>query len=54
MREQKKSGAGATAGIVIIVVLMIAGGLYFWGARLNAQKTPSELPLIPNDSSAQL
>ena len=50
---QKKGGVGATVGIIIIVVLMLIGGLYFWGARLNAEKDQQQLPLIPDDSSAQ-
>jgi hypothetical protein len=50
---KKRSGAGATVGIVIIVVLMLFGGLYFWGAHLNAQKTQDQLPLIPADNSQQ-
>lgn len=39
-------------GIVIIVLLMIVGALYFWGARLNQQNAEDQLPLIPADSPA--
>lgn len=53
MPERKKSGMGATVGIVIIVILMLFGALYFWGAHLNAQKAQQQLPLIPPDNSAQ-
>jgi len=44
----RKSGAGAFVGIIIIIVLMAVGGLYFWGARLNQQQNPP--PYIPTDS----
>jgi hypothetical protein len=50
--QKKKGGMGATVGIVIIVILLMFGGLYFWGARLN-QGAPQQLPLIPGDSAAQ-
>jgi hypothetical protein len=50
--QKKKGGMGATVGIVIIAILLIFGGLYFWGARLN-QEAPQQLPLIPGDSTAQ-
>lgn len=36
-------------GIVIILVLMIFGALYFWGASMNREQ--QELPFIPGDGS---
>jgi len=53
MPQQQKGGTGATVGIIIIVVLMLFGGLYFWGAHLNGQNAPQQLPLIPAESSSQ-
>jgi hypothetical protein len=50
--QKKKGGMGATVGIVIIVILLIFGGLYFWGERLN-QGEPQQLPLIPGDTTTQ-
>jgi hypothetical protein len=35
-RHGSRPGIGAIVGIVIIVVLLIFGALYFWGAHLNA------------------
>ena len=36
--EPRSSGdIGPVIGIVIIIVLLIFGGLYFWGAQLNRQ-----------------
>ncbi|OGG52748.1 hypothetical protein A3C20_03120 [Candidatus Kaiserbacteria bacterium RIFCSPHIGHO2_02_FULL_55_25] len=46
---KKKGGVGATAGIVIIVILMLFGALYFWGAYLNSKNQDQQLPLIPGD-----
>jgi hypothetical protein len=44
----KKSGSvGPIIGSLIILVLLVAGALYFWGAHLNSQNAKSQLPLIP-------
>jgi hypothetical protein len=53
MPKPPKSGAGPTVGIVIIIILFIIGGLYFWGARLNQQDN-NPLPLIPGDATSTL
>lgn len=45
----KRSGVGPVVGIVIILILLLFGGLYFWGARLNRQQ--EQLPFIPGDST---
>jgi len=47
----RKSGAGAWIGIIIIVILLGFGALYFWGAYLNRQNSVDQLPFIPGDSS---
>ena len=39
------TGVGPIIGAAIIVVLFVFGGLYFWGAHLNAQEK-APLPLI--------
>lgn len=47
-----KQGAGPIVGIVIIVVLLAIGALYFWGAHLNTQANRyNNLPFIPGDST---
>jgi hypothetical protein len=46
----QKSSAGPVVGIIIILVLLIAGALYFWNTGLNTPDAP--LPLIPGDPSA--
>lgn len=45
--EPHKSSIGPIAGAVIVILLLIAGGLYFWGAQLNKQQEP--LPYIPSN-----
>lgn len=44
-----KSGAGPIVGVVIVVILLVFGGLYFWGAQLNQEE--ETLPLIPGDTA---
>ncbi|MDB5238324.1 MAG: hypothetical protein JWM46_594 [Candidatus Kaiserbacteria bacterium] len=46
--QPRKGGAGPTVGIIIIVILLIFGALYFWGAQLNKQQ--DQLPLIPSST----
>lgn len=46
-----KSSAGPVVGIIIIIVLLIVGALYFWGAHLNNQSRQNEVPYIPGDNS---
>ncbi len=50
----RHSSAGPIIGTLIIVVVMIFGALYFWGAYLNQKNTPpTQLPFIPADTSSQ-
>lgn len=39
------------AGAVIVILLLIAGGLYFWGAQLNRED--EALPFIPSNDAMQ-
>ena len=39
---------GPIAGAIIIIVLLVAGGLYFYGAQLN-RETADQMPYIPSD-----
>jgi hypothetical protein len=45
----KRGGMGALVGAAIIVLLTAFGGLYFWGASLNAEAQQATLPLIPGE-----
>ncbi len=46
---RKQSAVGPTVGIIIILVLLIIGALYFWGASLNRPNPNDNLPFIPGD-----
>lgn len=35
---------GAALGIVIILILLVVGALYFWGAKLTREDAASALP----------
>ena len=36
--EQNKSSIGSIIGTIIIIALIILGGLYFWGKRIEESK----------------
>ena len=40
--EEHKS-VGQIVGIVVIILVLLAGGLYFWGTRLNKEAVDSEV-----------
>lgn len=50
-QEPQKSSVGPVAGAVIVILLLVAGGLYFWGAQLN--KEQQEVPFIPSNETSQ-
>ncbi len=44
----RKKESGPLVGIVIILVILIFGAFYFWGARLNkADGAANQAPYIP-------
>ncbi len=43
---------GPAAGIIIILVLVAAAGLYFWGSKLSQETSMEPPPYIPGDESA--
>jgi hypothetical protein len=49
----ERSGIGPTVGIIIIVVLVLFGALYFWGAYLNSKNSVEQVPFIPDNSTEQ-
>ena len=51
--HERRSGIGATMGIVIILVLVAFGALYFWGAYLNQKNSVDQLPFIPEGTQLQ-
>lgn len=42
---------GALAGILIILIVLIIGGLYFWGAELSKEDSSLFTPDAPADTS---
>jgi hypothetical protein len=49
--EEPKSSIGPIAGAVIVIILLVAGGLYFWGAKLNIDVQNNNIPYIPGDDA---
>jgi hypothetical protein len=41
--EQQKSSIGSIIGTVIIIAIIILGGLYFWGKRIEESKLKQNL-----------
>ena len=51
MQPVKQKSAGPVIGIIIILIVLIIGALYFWGARLNRETVPQEsAPLSSSDA----
>ena len=50
--NENKSGVGSIIGIIVIIAIIVLGGLYFWGKRIEESKavqqmttdTPTVLP----------
>ncbi|HVM73932.1 MAG TPA: hypothetical protein VMU13_03600 [Candidatus Paceibacterota bacterium] len=47
----KQSSVGSLIGIVIILVLLVVGAFYAWGARLNKQSVPTQIITIVNSTT---
>lgn len=41
--EPQKSSIGSIIGTIIIIAVIILGGLYFWGKRIEESKTTESL-----------
>lgn len=51
-QSAERHAVGPIAGAIIVILLLIAGGLYFWGAQLSKQQAQPEVPVIQsNDTS---
>lgn len=48
--EPEHSGMGPIAGAVIVIVLLVAGGLYFYGAKLNQEAMMKAIPNMPQET----
>jgi len=41
--EKRSKSIGSIIGLAIIIVILIFGGLYYWGAQINKQQTQEQL-----------
>lgn len=48
--QENKSSVGSIIGTIIIIAIIILGGLYFWGKRMQEAKIKENLV---NDTSSQ-
>ncbi|MFA7216497.1 MAG: hypothetical protein WC095_00725 [Candidatus Paceibacterota bacterium] len=55
--EENKSSIGSIIGTIIIIALIILGGLYFWGKKIensrNAQELTSEDVMTDEEIAAE-
>jgi hypothetical protein len=51
MQPQNKSSIGSIIGTIIIIAVIILGGLYFWGKRIEEAKLNQDL--IENNQPSQ-
>ena len=55
MEQENKSSVGSIIGTIIILVIIILGGLYFWGKRVEENKNAQSMTTnttTPYDSEA--
>ena len=57
--EKRSKSIGSIIGLAIIMVILIFGGLYYWGAQINKQQTQEQLDnttaeMIENQPDAAL
>lgn len=57
MEQENKSSVGSIIGIIVIIAIIILGGLYFWGKRIEETKAKQDLiteftPGTPDTSEA--
>lgn len=48
-KQKQREPLGPIVGAGIVIVLLIIGALYFWGAALNAKERQAPLPFITGD-----
>jgi len=46
--ERGQKSAGPVIGIIIIVLVLVFGGLYFWGKRVTQEPTPEAIMNMPD------
>ena len=53
MQETPQKSVGPLVGIIIIVIVLVIGALYFWGTKINNEAAP-ETPMAPLSESDEL
>jgi FtsZ-interacting cell division protein ZipA len=48
--EPQKSSVGGIIGTIIIIALIVLGGLYFWGKRIEESRAKQDLVSEGNDT----
>lgn len=43
IEQKNKSSVGSIIGIIVIIAVIVLGGLYFWGKRLEESKANENL-----------
>lgn len=51
--EPQKSSIGSIIGIIIIIAVIILGGLYFWGKRVEESKVTESLVNETSEPTAE-
>ena len=51
--EENKTGIGSIIGAIIIIALIVLGGLYFWGKRIEESKNTQEMTSDNTQPSTQ-
>ena len=54
LQQTQQKSVGPVVGIIIIVIVLIIGALYFWGARLNTETPQDELQTTPLSDSDEV
>jgi len=51
---ESTSGTGAIVGAIIVVIILVVGGLYFWGKQLSTDTdtTDPQLEALQNTSAS--
>lgn len=50
-QSENKSGIGSIIGVIIIIAIIVLGGLYFWGKRVEESRLNQELLGIPAEQT---
>ncbi len=54
MESQNKSSIGSIIGTIIIIAIIILGGLYFWGKRVEESKLKQDLVSQNSEQPTQM